>query len=86
MPFVPRPVDERDTQWELDELDLRVFVFRPGGSRDVFDADATRLDDAVAWARGRAGYAFAIALRTRDADERPGLIWLVGNTADPERI
>lgn len=75
----PRLVDERDSQWESEFADLRVFLFREPGFHEVFDLDQTTLGAAEDWAvKTIAGIgSYAIALRATDSLGNPGLIWLV---------
>jgi hypothetical protein len=75
-----RLVDERDTQWETDLLDLRVFIIGEGGAVSAYDLDSVRFEDAKRWAETAADSdaQISIALRRVDVDGHPGLIWIQG--------
>lgn len=83
-----RLVDERDTKWEEDRQDYRVFIISTNnGEWEAYDIEQQTLSNVTKWAHANIldandqSYSIAIKLLT---DEGPGLLWL---TPDPsERI
>lgn len=75
-----RPVDERDSEWESDLLDFRVFLYREGHVHEVFDIDQVAFCEAHDWATRYTSEAlsYGIAMRTANSFGRPGLVWLIG--------
>lgn len=76
----PRLVDERDTLWESNAADFRIFILEDGETVWAFDVDAARLSDVEIWAQAQAGRhgKVSIALRQKNNRGEPGLIWLSG--------
>ena len=80
-----RPVDPRDTLWEVDNPTYRVYFFDVAASRsDEFELDDAEVDDVLAWASEHAGERrYAVYLRIAPPDVSPGLLRLLGD--DPFR-
>lgn len=76
----PRLVDERDTMWESNTSDFRVFLV-DGQVVSAFDLDSVSLDDASDWAAEKAGTGVRVSIALRDTNNegQPGLRWLVGD-------
>jgi len=81
MDAIPRAVDERDTRWERDVHNLRVFIQDAAHGRDVYDLDRVTLKEAMEWAETQVTEKTTnvwIALRTLNARGEPGLLMLIG--------
>ena len=89
-----RPVDPRDTTWEVDEPAYRVHFWRPvpqpigspsGFASEELEVTGSDVDGVIAWAEATAGsnrtYALYALVRCREAELR--LVRLAG--ADPLR-
>lgn len=76
----PRLVDERDTIWESNTSDFRVFLV-DGQAVSAFDLDSVSLEDASDWAVENAGSGVRVSIALRDINKagQPGLRWLVGD-------
>lgn len=74
----PRPVDERDTQWESTERNFRIVVDNQG-RHGSFDIEHAPWDEVVSWARAQVigGGTFSVAVRAVDNMGRPGLLWVL---------
>lgn len=80
----PVLVDERDTKWESDTTNLRVFIHRPGWFISAYDVDDATLGEVEAWAQGVEGaIGYQIAQRVVLPDAGPGLVWLVDRAPAP---
>lgn len=75
----PRLVDERDTMWESNTSDFRVFLV-DDLAVSAFDLDSVSLEAASAWAVENAGTGVRVSIALRDINNagQPGLRWLVG--------
>ncbi|MFD6443577.1 hypothetical protein ACFWEJ_00650 [Promicromonospora sp. NPDC060204] len=86
MAIEARLVDERDTQWEADVQDYRVFIVHDTQGWDVYDIDNQTHSDVLAWAQEqvaqRPGARYALAIRITN-DLGLGLLWL---TPDPDDL
>jgi hypothetical protein len=74
-----RPVDERDTEWEIDLLNLRVFFTEDTGSVAAWDVDSATFNEAQRWAASKVdgtAHHYSIALR-QVSDGHPGLMWII---------
>jgi hypothetical protein len=82
-------VDERDAGWEGPNPKFRVYLHGSGeaetyGWTDTYDITGTDVLRVIDWAQKQAGgqltYAVALVIEdeTQPADERQGLIWLIG--------
>ena len=80
-----RPVDPRDTQWEIDHPTYRVYFFDVAAGRsDEFELDDADVSDVLAWADEHAsGRQYAVYLRLAPPEGSPGLLRLLGD--DPFR-
>jgi hypothetical protein len=89
-----RPVDPRDTTWEVDEPAYRVYFWRPvpqpigsptGFASEEFEITGSDVEGVIAWADATAGskrtYALYALVRCREGEL--GLVRLAG--ADPLR-
>lgn len=79
-----RLVDERDTKWEMDQQDYRVFFVDDDSGHRVCDISRATLQSVIAWAEqetiDHGDKYYSVALRwTTEAG--PGLLWL---TPDPD--
>lgn len=84
-PLTVYAVDERDSQWESDASNYRVFIYRPTGEHEAFNVDDAEYGTVTAWAQEHAGDSlFAVALRVSDPHRGEGLIWLVRPDTDPD--
>jgi hypothetical protein len=89
-------VDERDSNWEIGLPVFRVYIqsesdAKTSSSTATYDLVGVDVEDAIGWARSRAGEnkTFAVALVYDDQHrdrESPGhgrgLIWLLGRDAN----
>ncbi|MFD5225890.1 hypothetical protein ACFWHT_09750 [Microbacterium sp. NPDC058342] len=81
-----RLVDERDTQWEADRQDYRVFLVHDEDGWEVFDIDEQTFAVVDHWAKqmafDRPGTRYSIAIRLVSQQGR-GLLWLTADPDDP---
>jgi hypothetical protein len=82
-------VDERDASWEGPDPRFRVYLHGSGetetaGWTDTYDITGGDVLQVIDWAQKQAGgkltYAVAPVIEdtTQPADERQGLVWLIG--------
>jgi hypothetical protein len=87
--MIVQPVDERTSRWECDNPTFRVYLFSDGGPEDgwataTYDVVEADVLGAIRWAQYQVGESgiYAVALVSRDAQDEPGLTWLVGMDAN----
>jgi hypothetical protein len=81
-----RPVDPRDIVWEQDEPRYRVYFWdRPQMTSHEYAIADAGIDEALAWARGRAhdkGWTYTFYVEVT-APYGPGLVRVEGVADDP---
>lgn len=81
-----RLVDERDTSWEMDTQDYRVFVVDDDSSWRVYDISGATLKSVISWAEqeveDHGDLYYSVALKWTN-EKGPGLLWL---TPDPDDL
>jgi hypothetical protein len=89
-----RPVDPRDTTWEVDEPAYRVYFWRrvpqpiglsPGFESEEFDVAGADVQEVIAWVEATAGSdrTYSLYALLRSLEGQLGLVRLAG--ADPTR-
>jgi hypothetical protein len=89
-----RPVDPRDTAWEVDEPAYRVYFWRqvpqpiglsPGFESEEFEVTGSDVHGVIAWAEATAGSdrTYTLYALVRRLEQEVGLVRLAG--ADPLR-
>ncbi|WP_157155542.1 hypothetical protein [Diaminobutyricimonas sp. LJ205] len=81
MAIKARLVDERDTMWEQEDLDLRV-ILKSGPVHSAYDLDPVSFAAAREWARSQGATSYSIGIRTTNNLAQPGLMWLVVDATD----
>lgn len=95
-------VDERDASWEGPDPRFRAYLHGSGetetaGRTDTYDITGGDVLQVIDWAQQQAGgkltYAVALVVEdtTQPADERQGLVWLLGRDGndvdtDPDEL
>jgi hypothetical protein len=77
-----RPVDPRDTRWEVSTPSYRVYFWERqgvGGYRsDEFELDGSDVDEVLRWANERAGGRTFVVYAALTRGGEPGLVRLAG--------
>jgi hypothetical protein len=85
-----RPVDPRDTRWEVSTPTYRVYFWNADLVSDEYELVGARdVHEVLAWAEANAGpgRTYWLSVRVDDRNGEPGLLRLAGHdpTEQPQR-